>query len=780
MIEVDGGEEGTITLAYPEVRRDLSVTEEHFGGELITDPYRHLEDPEADETREFVAQQNALTQAYLFHCGVDREQILEQLRANYDYPKIGSYERVGRAGTELIAYWKKEGLQNQPVLYTAESERAPLSILLDPNLLSDDGTTSVGAHAFSRDATKLAYALSTAGSDWRTIYVRDVASAMDERDALRWCKFTSIEWAHDGSGFFYNRFPAPAGDAGDAAAAAEPAAAATRPTTGMQLAFHRLGAPQRDDVVVFACADGDKLLFSAELTRDGACLVLLIRRGKFNQVWYREMGLGGVPSAPPEPAEEGAPSGADPVAALALAWGFKPLIDNFDAKWELVTTDGPVWTFFTNQGAPRYHIVAIDVRRPLPAEWRVVVPESEHTLGGGDYARGGHCVDERLILKYMNDAKDELHQYTLDGTFERAIPLPGPGVVSGISGEREHSDLHFRFESFLTPPMVLRYVPATGELVRALETTVSGLDTSDFEVEQRFVTSKDGATRVPMFVVRPKQFLHDGDSPAALFAYGGFNVVKGLTFDPLNLTLLQLLSVEGESMARSFWQRGVARGAGRPAVRGIWALANIRGGGEYGREWHEAGMKANKPNCFDDFIACAEHLVEHGFTSPRRLCIQGASNGGLLVAACANMRPDLFACVTCQVGLLDMLRFHKFTIGWAWCSEYGSPDEEADFPVLAAYSPYHNVARDTAYPAMIFTTADHDDRVVPLHTYKMVAELQYVAGRLPTQLRPILARIETKAGHGAGTATSKRLAQAADVFAFVLKALDVKLPVEER
>jgi prolyl oligopeptidase len=380
----------------------------------------------------------------------------------------------------------------------------------------------------------------------------------------------------------------------------------------------------------------------------------------------------------------------------------------------------------------------------------VVVPESEATLGGGDYAAGGHCVDGRLILKCMHLVRDELRVHELSGRLLCTIPLPELGVVSNVSGRRAHTDCFFRFESFLTPPVVYRYVPASRQLEVVMRTEVPGLNTSDLMIEQQFATSKDG-TQVPLFIVRPKELLLDGLSGAALFGYGGFNVVKTITFDPVQLALLQLFAQDEGAGDKGFW-RTATHGKLPMRVRGVWALANIRGGGEYGRDWHQAGTKTRKQNTFDDFIACAQLLVDRRYTSPRKLCIHGASNGGLLVTAVANQRPDLFACVVCQVGLLDMLRFHKFTIGHFWCADYGSPDDAEEFRTLLGYSPYHNVKRGSEqYPAMIFTTADHDDRVVPLHTFKMVAQLQHVIGKDPAQLRcapPAADHRATGAGSG--------------------------------
>ncbi|KAG8465712.1 hypothetical protein KFE25_003019 [Diacronema lutheri] len=765
MLRVESAEDGTVTtLSYPQVRRDDSFADE-LHGVRVPDPYRHLEEVGSEETARFVAEQNSLTQSYLFNCGVDRSQVLEELQANYDYAKVSSF---ARHSASLLSFWRKDGLQQHAVLYTCAEPGGAESVLLDPNVLSSDGSMSVASVSFSNSAHKLAYALADGGSDWRTLRVRDVASVLDDADEIRWAKFTSIEWAHDDSGFYYGRFAAPAGDA----APMEGAGRSTGTNTSMGIYLHALGSAQSDDKLVFEMArEDDKAMPSLEVVDKGRYLCVTIRKGKFNQVWVRR-----TADAPPSPPHD------DAAADAAARWGFARVVADYEAKWELVTTHGGEWLFFTNCGAPRYHIVAVDIEAaisraretaPGPPAYRVVVAESEHTLGGGDYAKGGHRVGDKLLLKYMNHVKDELHQHALNGSFECVVPLPELGVVSDVCSREEDSEVYFRFESFLTPPVIYRYSPQTREPPEpVLATKIAGLDTSEFMIEQLFATSKDG-TRVPLFVVRAKELLFDGESGAALFAYGGFNVVKTISFDPLNLTLLQLLSRDAEACP-SFW-RGATAGAAARRVRGVWALANVRGGGEYGKDWHQAATGPRKQNTFDDFAACAELLAERKYTSARKLAIHGASNGGLLVAAAANQRPELFGCVLCQVGLLDMLRFHRFTIGHFWCAEYGSPDDADAFGHIRAYSPYHNVAPGRPYPPIMLTTADHDDRVVPLHTYKMAAQLQHVFGSDVRHLNPILVRVETKAGHGSGTATSKRLEAAADMYTFVLRSLGIKL-----
>ena len=381
-------------------------------------------------------------------------------------------------------------------------------------------------------------------------------------------------------------------------------------------------------------------------------------------------------------------------------------------------------------------MVAINIQRPDPANWLELVPESEDTL---EVAR---IVGDRFVLGYLDDAKSRLAVHTMDGGFERDVPLPGIGSVSQLSGTRNDDVLHFVFSSFLFPPSVYRYDLAAGETEPHWAPEVP-FDFEQYETEQVFFSSADG-TGIPMFLTHEKGMSRDGNNPTLLYGYGGFNISLRPSFNPSNLVFLE---------------RG-----------GVYAQVTLRGGGEYGESWHRGGMLENKQNVFDDFIAAAEFLIHDSVTQPARLAIAGGSNGGLLVGAVLNQRPELFGAALPAVGVMDMLRFHKFTIGWAWTSDYGSPDDPEMFEVLRAYSPYHNVAPSEDFPPTLVTTADHDDRVAPGHSFKYAARIQQVHGDGPN---PVFIRIQKSAGHGGGMPVSMRVELEADRWAFVLHHLGV-------
>jgi len=733
-------------IEYPAVHRDEDVVDV-IHGKKVADPYRWLEDEHSHRTKAFVAAQNRLFDSYMSQVvGADAlDCVRQELRKMYNYEKWGC---PSRHGDKYCFFSHNSGLQNQSVLYkqarsTLEVKYTPgrslalASVLLDPNALSADGTAALSAKAFSRDGSKLAYAVSRSGSDWCTIHVRDVHSCEDSAtDVLEWVKFSGIAWLPDGSGFFYSRFDAPTGlsttrDGG--AAGTETAASKFH-----KLYLHRLGAPQATDILIWDDPDHEDYMFGAEVTEDGLFVLLTIFEScdPVNKLYVASL--------------------AELLAAGEGARAvFSKAVDTFAAQYEYVANDGNFFVFKTNADAPCYKLVAATVptgpSAPVAAlAFTDVLPESSHVLEWACCVAGSH-----LVVCYVEDVKNVLRQYSLPTSpasgpcaLERTVPLPTLGTVSAFAGERGHSECFFAFSSFLFPGSSFMYQPDTGACTLIFETVVPGFDAKGYVTDQQFYESRDG-TRVPLFLVHAKRLRKDSDNATLLYGYGGFAISLTPFFSAFRLVLLRLLG-------------------------GVYAVANLRGGGEYGESWHQAGTKAHKQRVFDDFHGAAEHLIRQGYTRPAKLAIQGGSNGGLLVAACANQRPDLYGAVLCQVGVLDMLRFHKFTIGHAWCSEYGSPEEAADFENIIAYSPLHNVKAGARYPAMLLLTADHDDRVVPLHSFKMVAELQHAVAR-GERMRgvPIIARIETKAGHGAGKPTEKVIDEAADMYCFMLANLGV-------
>ena len=494
-------------------------------------------------------------------------------------------------------------------------------------------------------------------------------------------------------------------------------AALTQSNRNQTLYYHRLGTPQSEDVLAFAQPDHPERGVGAQVTDDGRYAILGIWQGSATKNGVYVMDL----------ADSARPRVDAPVVRL---------LDRFDAQYSFLGNDGPVLYLQTDLDAPRGRIVAIDLRRPDRGAWREIVPE------GQDVLSGAAIIANTLVLQYLRDARSVLRLVRLDGTPVREVDLPAVGTVGSLSGERDDREMFYSFTSYLFPTTIYRYDFATGTSTVFRAPKVA-FDTSPYVTEQVFFRSRDG-TRVPMFITRRRDLVRDGSAPAYLTAYGGFNISTPPAFSVSNLVWLEM--------------------------GGILAMPNLRGGGEYGEEWHQAGMLARKQNVFDDFIAAAEYLVAEGYTSPAKLAIAGGSNGGLLVGAAMTQRPELFAAALPAVGVMDMLRYHRFTIGWAWVPEYGSADSAAQFEYLIRYSPLHNLAPGTDYPATMVTTADHDDRVVPGHSFKFAAALQAAsAGR-----RPALIRIESKAGHGAGKPTAKIIEEQADRWAFLSRNLGMR------
>jgi prolyl oligopeptidase len=420
-----------------------------------------------------------------------------------------------------------------------------------------------------------------------------------------------------------------------------------------------------------------------------------------------------------------------------------PLVDKFDAEYRVVGNDGGVFYVRTTESAPRGRLVAIDLKTPAAGNWKTLIPQNP----GRDVLSSVSLVADRFIAGWRTDAHERLRVYGLDGRFIRDVPLPGIGSILALSGERDDREAFYAFTSFTTPTTIYRYGVAAGENT-VFKRPALDFRSDDYETSQVFYPSKDG-TRIPMFLTYKKGLVKNGENPTYLYGYGGFDISETPVFSPAI--------------------------AGWLEMGGIYALANLRGGGEYGKEWHDAGRLQNKQNVFDDFIAAAEYLISEKYTSTPKLAIGGGSNGGLLVGACMTQRPELFGAALPAVGVMDMLRFHKFTIGWAWTSDYGSSDTKEGFETLIKYSPLHNLKPGTSYPATLITTADHDDRVVPAHSFKFAAALQAAqAGDAPA-----LIRIETKAGHGAGKPTTKVIEERADQWAFLVKVLGMSLPSEE-
>ena len=480
-----------------------------------------------------------------------------------------------------------------------------------------------------------------------------------------------------------------------------------------KLYYHRLGTPQSEDTLIYHRPDQKEWGFSGKVTEDGRYLIISVWRGTDpkNLVFYQDL--------------------QEPEAKVV------ELISEFEADYSFIDNDGSIFWFQTDLDAPRRRVIAIDINNPSQNNWQEIIPEVEEPL------KGIGLINNQFIANYLKDARSQIKIFNLDGTFVREVTLPEIGSAGGFGGKRYDTETFYTFTSFTFPPTIYRYDMTTGESILFRQPKVD-FNPEDYQTKQVFYPSKDG-TKIPMFITHKKGLKLDGNNPTYLYAYGGFNVSITPSFSISNLVWMEM--------------------------GGIYATPNLRGGGEYGEEWHQAGMKASKQNVFDDFIAAAEWLIDNKYTSTDKLAIAGGSNGGLLVGACMTQRPDLFAAALPAVGVMDMLRFHKFTIGWAWCAEYGSPDNEEEFKTLYSYSPLHNLTKGEKYPATLITTADHDDRVVPAHSFKFAAALQEAHGGE----NPVLIRIETKAGHGAGKPTTKIIAEISDKWTFLVNTLGVRL-----
>ncbi len=677
-------------LKYPVARKDATVDD--YGGTKVADPYRWMESLDARDVADWVAASNAVTEPYLASLPL-RQHFQARLTELWNYPRVG----LPAIENGRLFYARNTGLQKQAPVFVRAGRDAEPQLVIDPNVISSDGSLSLSEWSPSPDAKLFAYGLSEGGADWRTLHVRDIASGKDLADDVRWVRFSNISWTKDSKGFFYSRYPEPPRNKVLEAA-----------LSGHAVYYHRVGTPQAQDTLIYERKDLPRWVIDAVVTEDGRYLLITMAEGAENKNRLYAADLGN-PSAPT-------------IGARVM-----PVIEADDAEYAPIGNNGSVVYLRSDKDAPNRVVATVDLKGPAPHALKTVVPERKEAI------ENVAIIGGRIVAQYLADVQSRLVMFDLNGTPAGDIALPGTGTVNGLSGRQDTPDIWYSFTSPLTPSTVFVFTPAAAASL-PFDAAHPPADTGAFETKALFATSKDG-TRVPFFVTAKKGLPLDGNNPTVLYGYGGFSVTT-------------LPSYRQDVPA---WLE----------LGGVWVTANMRGGSEYGEAWHRAGMLEKKQNVFDDFIAVAETLIKEKYTSPARLGIMGGSNGGLLVGAVMEQRPDLFAVALPAVGVMDMLRYDQFTGGKLWTTEYGSASNPAQFPFLIKYSPLHNVKPGVCYPATLVTTADHDDRVVPSHSFKFTAALQAAQGCD----KPVLIRVEVQGSHGYRP-TDKLIAERADEWAF--------------
>ena len=670
---------------YPDTRKSDHIDTYH--GQTVADPYNWLEDDRSEETGNWVKAENAVTFDYLKQIPY-REELRARCETVFNYQKYSAPFRKG----DFYYFYKNDGLQNQSVLYRQSGLDGKPELVMDPNLLSKDGTTRMTKFVLSKDGKYAAFTLSKSGSDWEEAFVMDMTTKQNLPDKVEWVKVSGLSW--QGDGFYYSRYPTPTGSG------------LSEKNENHQVFFHKINTNQSADKLVFEDQKNGQRFHTVSTTDDEQYTLLTVSdrgQGKDgNALYYMKKGSA----------------------------TFLPIMSDIgDNNFSVIENIGSKFLIFTDNNAPNAKIMLFDPKKPALSDWKTVIAEKPEPL------QNASLVGGKLILTYIKDVCTRVSVHNTKGKFENEITLPGIGTASGFGGEKEDTKVFYTYTSFSTPATIYQYDIKTtkSNVFRTLDLP---FDPNLFETKQVFYSSKDG-TKIPMFITSKKGIKLDGHNPTILYGYGGFNISLQPAFSSLLIPFLE---------------RG-----------GVYASANLRGGSEYGERWHQQGMKLQKQNVFDDCIAAAEYLIAQQYTDNQHLALRGGSNGGLLVGAVINQRPDLFKVAIPQVGVMDMLRFHKFTIGWNWIADYGSSDNEAEFKYLLGYSPVHNIKSTISYPATLVTTADHDDRVVPAHSFKYAATLQ-ANYKGPN---PVMIRIDTNSGHGASN-TKKNIELTADIYSFIL------------
>jgi prolyl oligopeptidase len=683
---------------YPPAARGTTVDDYH--GDKVADPYRAFEELDSPATRAWVAAQARLTEAYL-DAIPQRAQLRQRLSQLYKFERTG----VPFAENGHYFYTNNSGEQEQSVLLSVAPLAGLPAVALDPNLLPPAGHPVVTGYLVNRAATRLAYAVSSAGSDWTDWHIRDLASGQDTGDVLRNTKYYPPVFTPDGRGIYYSAFPAPL-----------PGEELSGADRGNAIYYHALGTPAATDRRVFADAAHADWQFLPHLSADGRWLIVLAGEGEVGDKGLEDVYVMDLSAATP--------------AAVALSRGF-------EAAYEFVGADGGLLYFLTSLETPNGRVIGIDPLKPQKSNWRAVIPEGRDAIEFDEHSAA--LIAHQLIVRSIHDAHSRVTLYGLDGRAQGEIALPGFGTAAGFTGHPDDRETFYTFSDLVTPPTIYRYdfEARSSSVFRA---TRVAYEAGAFEQRQAFYPGKDG-TRIPLLLAYRKGTDLKGDHPLLLTAYGGFGLSYLPHFDPAIIAWMEM--------------------------GGVYAIANIRGGGEYGEAWHRQATLTHKQVVFDDFIAAAEWLIGAGYTSAPRLAIHGRSNGGLLIGACLTQRPELFGAAVPQVGVLDMLRGNRFGQGAGWEGDYGSPQDAQQFKALYAYSPVHNVRAGVHYPATLVVTGDHDTRVMPMHSFKFVAALQ-AAQAGPA---PILLAVDLSSGHGGGETVTQAIAQKADMYAFLVKNL---------
>ncbi|CAG7824134.1 unnamed protein product [Allacma fusca] len=704
-------------IKYPTVRRNETVIE-YIHGYSIKDPYRWLEDPDSEETKKFIQEQNQLTTTYLEGI-LDRERIGEKCQEIWNFPRF--HTAPAKAG-DYYYFWKSSGLQNQGVIYSLKDPNDEPEVFFDPNTLSPDGRISLRNYYFSKSGKVFAYCLSENGTDWKVCHFKNVETGVHYPEKLEGLKFSTLQWWQDnqGEGFFYTAYP-------------KDTSTGKRRLDNEQGWFHRIGTKQSEDILVLSFPQQPNWFIHFMVSDCGKYLMAFPNVDfKANGLYMTGLGYGITP---------------------AMFW--IPMFTNVaEASYEYITNNGSLFYFKTDKKSPRFQIIQIETERtrnPRFLHYTTLVPEHPRNVLSTVRA----VADNKLFLVYIEDMKNKIEVRNLkDGSMFQKVPLD-MGTVWSISRRvKNQQELFFLFESFATPSRVHRCNFTADDVVCEVykETQVANLDVSNIETKLVFYPSFDN-TSIPMFIVQKKGVVNNGTSPLLLYGYGGFNSNTQTIFEIGNLIFIKYFD-------------------------GIYATPGLRGGGEYGEDWHAAGSLLNKKNTFRDFQAAAEYLIKEKYTSSSKLVVTGTSNGGLLVGAAVNKKPELYAVAIAKVGVMDMLRYNKLGVGFWWTEEYGLPEIKEHFDNLRSYSPLHNVQKyvleSVQYPAILVLTGDHDDRVVPAHSYKYAAELQYRIGNLSQQKKPLLLKVETNVGHSLGQIPALESEEWADMFAFISKNLNVE------